>query len=216
VEKTGRLIVLGLSEPTLTMIFDNLESCGLFPRVRIINNLALENLKPFTNPLFTIAIVNRAEDADFDAGAFLGVNKPSSKNAVYELFKEHDLEFVTIIHRSSAISSTARLGKGVNVNSLVSIAGFATIGNFVSINRNASIGHHTEVGDFVTVNPGANVAGFVRIGRNTQIGVGATVVDGLEIGADTIIGPGSVVTKTIPSGVVACGNPCRVVRRNEA
>ena len=28
----------------------------------------------------------------------------------------------------------------------------------------------------------------------------------------TIIGAGSVVTKDIPSGVVAVGNPCRVMR----
>ena len=29
----------------------------------------------------------------------------------------------------------------------------------------------------------------------------------------TIIGAGSVVTKDIPSGVIAAGNPCRVLRR---
>ena len=31
------------------------------------------------------------------------------------------------------------------------------------------------------------------------------------IGDDTIIGAGSVVTRDIPSGVLALGNPCRVV-----
>jgi galactoside O-acetyltransferase len=34
----------------------------------------------------------------------------------------------------------------------------------------------------------------------------------VTIGDDTVIGAGSVVTKDIPSGVVAVGNPCRVVR----
>ena len=29
---------------------------------------------------------------------------------------------------------------------------------------------------------------------------------------DTIIGAGSVVTHDIPSGVIAAGNPCRVLR----
>ena len=35
---------------------------------------------------------------------------------------------------------------------------------------------------------------------------------GVTIGDDTIIGAGSVVTKDIPSGVIAAGNPCRVLR----
>ncbi len=35
---------------------------------------------------------------------------------------------------------------------------------------------------------------------------------GVAIGDDTVIGAGSVVTKDIPSGVVAVGNPCRILR----
>lgn len=38
------------------------------------------------------------------------------------------------------------------------------------------------------------------------------VLAGVTIGDDTIIGAGSVVTKDIPSGVIAAGNPCRVLR----
>ena len=36
---------------------------------------------------------------------------------------------------------------------------------------------------------------------------------GVSIGDDTIIGAGSIVTKDIPSGVIAAGNPCRVIRK---
>ncbi len=35
---------------------------------------------------------------------------------------------------------------------------------------------------------------------------------GVRIGADSVIGAGSVVTRTIPAGVIAAGNPARVVR----
>ena len=35
---------------------------------------------------------------------------------------------------------------------------------------------------------------------------------GVKIGADSVIGAGAVVTKDIPAGVVAVGNPCRVLR----
>jgi acetyltransferase-like isoleucine patch superfamily enzyme len=34
----------------------------------------------------------------------------------------------------------------------------------------------------------------------------------VTIGRASVIGAGSVVTKDIPPGVVAVGNPCRVIR----
>ena len=52
----------------------------------------------------------------------------------------------------------------------------------------------------------------VRIGSNVWIGAGSVVLPGVTIGDNTVIGAGSVVTKDIPPGVVAVGNPCRVLR----
>lgn len=52
----------------------------------------------------------------------------------------------------------------------------------------------------------------VYIGDNVWLGAGVIVVPGVHIGADSVIGAGSVVTKDIPEGVVAVGNPCRVLR----
>ena len=52
----------------------------------------------------------------------------------------------------------------------------------------------------------------VHIGRNCWLGAGVIVMPGVTIGANTVIGAGSVVTKDIPAGVVAVGNPCRVLR----
>lgn len=53
----------------------------------------------------------------------------------------------------------------------------------------------------------------VRIGRNCWLGAGVIVLPGVTIGDGTVIGAGSVVTKDIPAGVVAVGNPCRVMRQ---
>ena len=52
----------------------------------------------------------------------------------------------------------------------------------------------------------------IHIGNNVWIGAGAIVLPGVSIGDDSVIGAGSVVTKDIPSGGVAVGNPCRVLR----
>jgi len=39
-----------------------------------------------------------------------------------------------------------------------------------------------------------------------------TVCGGVTIGKNCVIGAGSVVTRDIPDGVLAAGNPCRVIR----
>ncbi len=52
----------------------------------------------------------------------------------------------------------------------------------------------------------------VHIGRNCWIGAGALIMPGITIGDGSVIGAGSVVTKDIPAGVIAVGNPCRVLR----
>ena len=52
----------------------------------------------------------------------------------------------------------------------------------------------------------------VHVGRNCWLGAGVIVMPGISIGDNTVIGAGSVVTKDIPAGVVAVGNPCKVLR----
>lgn len=52
----------------------------------------------------------------------------------------------------------------------------------------------------------------ITVGDNVWFGGGVTVLPGVTIGSNTTIGAGSVVTKDIPSGVVAAGNPCRVIK----
>jgi maltose O-acetyltransferase len=53
----------------------------------------------------------------------------------------------------------------------------------------------------------------VTVGDNVGLGGGVIVCPGVTIGADTVVGAGSVVVRDLPSGVLAVGNPARVVRR---
>jgi maltose O-acetyltransferase len=52
----------------------------------------------------------------------------------------------------------------------------------------------------------------VDIGADVWVGGGAIILPGVSIGARAVIGAGSVVTRSIPPGVFAAGNPCRVIR----
>jgi maltose O-acetyltransferase len=55
----------------------------------------------------------------------------------------------------------------------------------------------------------------ITIGEDVWIGGGAIICPGVRIGAASVIGAGAVVTKDIPPGVLAVGNPCRIVREVE-
>lgn len=52
----------------------------------------------------------------------------------------------------------------------------------------------------------------VTIGDDVWIGGNVVINPGVTIGSNVVIGSGSVVTRDIPDGVVAAGNPCRVIR----
>jgi maltose O-acetyltransferase len=52
----------------------------------------------------------------------------------------------------------------------------------------------------------------IAIGDNAWLGGGVIVCPGVTIGRDTVVGAGAVVTRDLPPGVLAVGNPARVVR----
>lgn len=52
----------------------------------------------------------------------------------------------------------------------------------------------------------------ITVGDSVWFGGGVRVMPGVTIGDGAVIGSGSVVTKDIPAGVIAVGNPCRVLR----
>ena len=109
---------------------------------------------------------------------------------------------------------------------------YTKIGNDTFVNHNAyfmdgggiEIGHHCFIGPdcgiYTAAHPllpqerniGLEKALPVKIGDNCWLGAKVTILPGVTIGDGAVIGAGSVVTKDIPSGVIAAGNPCKVIR----
>ncbi len=88
---------------------------------------------------------------------------------------------------------------------------------------------HVKIGDYTLFGPSVQIytathplnaemrrqkefAKPIEIGSDVWVGGGAIICPGVRIGSRSVIGAGSVVTKDIPEGVIAVGNPCRVVR----
>lgn len=62
-------------------------------------------------------------------------------------------------------------------------------------------------------NLGLEIALPIMVGDNVWIGTNVSVLPGVTIGSNVVIGAGSVVNRNIPDGVIAAGNPCRVIRK---
>lgn len=86
------------------------------------------------------------------------------------------------------------------------------IGNNVLIGPNVAI--YTPLHP---IDPAERLKGLeygkpVTIEDNVWIGGSVVVLPGVTIGKGSVVGAGSVVTHDIESGVVAAGNPCKVIR----
>jgi acetyltransferase-like isoleucine patch superfamily enzyme len=53
----------------------------------------------------------------------------------------------------------------------------------------------------------------IKIGNRCWVGMNSIVMKGVTIGDDTIVASGSVVVAPLPEGVIAAGNPARIVRK---
>ncbi|AHY47586.1 Acetyltransferase (isoleucine patch superfamily) [Rubrobacter radiotolerans] len=87
-----------------------------------------------------------------------------------------------------------------------------------------------EIGDRVQIGPGVHIYAAdhprdpavrgtlyefsrpVRVEDDVWIGGRTVLCPGVTVGAGSVIGAGSVVTKDVPPGVIAAGNPCRVIK----
>lgn len=101
----------------------------------------------------------------------------------------------------------------INFGCVILDCGQVTIGSGTLIGPNVGLfsGNHTI--DPVERAAGGLIPKPINIGSRVWLCGNVSVVPGVSIGDDSVIGAGSVVTHDIPSGVVAAGDPCRVLRK---
>ena len=110
--------------------------------------------------------------------------------------------------------SNIRIGKNfyANYNLVILDAAQVTFGDNVFVAPNCVFTAAGHAIDETQRNQGLEIALPITVGNSVWFGANVTVLPGVTIGDNVIIGAGSVVTKDIPSGVIAVGSPCRVLR----
>lgn len=110
-----------------------------------------------------------------------------------------------------------RLGDRVffNCNCVVLDPAEVTIGSDTLFGPAVQIYTATHPLDYLTRRKRLEAAKPISIGCDVWVGGGAIICPGISIGDGSIIGAGSIVTRDVPPGVVAAGNPCRIIRALE-
>jgi sugar O-acyltransferase (sialic acid O-acetyltransferase NeuD family) len=156
-------------------------------------------------------ILKQESIKSISALAAIGGARGSDRREYLERFRKSGFKTPTLVHSSAVVSASANIGENSHILAGAVIAPMAELGEACIINTNASVDHECVLGAGVHIAPGATLCGCVRVGENTLIGAGSVVLPRVKIGANVVIGAGSVVTRDIPDGVVAFGNPAKII-----
>ena len=218
---TETISILGYVPSTLPVLMDIcFETFGI-THYRIHKNIEVDGQPEMVlnKGAYIVDMIEPGTNTAPEKEPAFGLSGPWGKYCVFQYFlqKYHirEADYCNILHPRAYLASSIALGTGILIEPGSVISSQASIGFGVSIKRSVSIGHHAVIGDFSELNPGVVLSGKVHIGHGCIIGTGTSIREKITIGDNTYIGMGSVVTKDIPAGVVAYGNPCKVVRDND-
>lgn len=121
--------------------------------------------------------------------------------------------FATIMHPSVSVAPDATVGCNTIVMANAVISCGVRIGSHCVILPNTVISHDSSVGDYCCLGSNISVSGSVKIGAGCYIGSGTKMREDIAIGAGTLVGLGANVLSDIPAGVVAVGNPARIIKK---
>ena len=123
-----------------------------------------------------------------------------------------DERFITLVHPSASVSTSASLGPGSVVFQQVTVTSNVRIGAHVLVLPNSVVSHDDRVGDFTAIAGGVCISGGVQVGRLCYLGSNASIIGNVSIGERCMIGMGAVVLRDVPAGSVMVGNPARRLR----
>lgn len=148
-----------------------------------------------------------------DVGYVIAIGTPAVRERIVASLS--GATFVTLVHPSAYVSSSARLGEGVFVGPLAYVGNDVVIGNHVMIDTRAVVEHDAKLGSFVTCAPGSIVLGSAEIGEKAYLGSGSLIRNTFSVGDGAIVGMGAVVVRDTDPHSIVVGNPARKIEKGD-
>jgi len=145
----------------------------------------------------------------------IAAGEPAVRRMIQKRIHMEHARLSQLVDVSTIFADSASISEGVIIAPLCSVSSDAVLARNSCVNTLSIIGHDVFVGENSVISSMVNMGGACIVGKDSYIGMGALIKEGVKIGSNSIIGMGSVVYNDIPDGVIALGNPARVMRNNE-
>lgn len=121
------------------------------------------------------------------------------------------------------IRENSHIGRGFQLGNRGDVQGDCIIGDHVRTHADVHIGKHSELGNFIWLLPNVLLTNDpdppsdqllgVKIRDFAVIAANALIFPGVHIGRHSVVAAGSSLNIDVPDGMLAAGNPARIVCR---
>ncbi len=136
-------------------------------------------------------------------------------NEIRKSLSDFPVDWVEVVHPSSVVDRSVRLGAGAVVFAGSVIQPNSIIGEHSIVNTGATVDHDCILEPFVHVAPGVSLSGGVHLEEGAFMGVGSCAMPGVRVGCWTTVGAGAVVHRNVGAGVTVVGIPAKPLIRGE-
>lgn len=145
----------------------------------------------------------------------IAVGEPALRARLSAKIRAAGLSFATLVHPDVMLPDSTSLGEGVVICRHAFISCDCVIEHNVYLQPHCCLGHDCQIGEHAIISPGVMLGGECCIGRRVFIGMNASVKEKVRIGHNVIISMGAALFNDVQDGLIALGNPARIIRRNE-
>jgi sugar O-acyltransferase (sialic acid O-acetyltransferase NeuD family) len=130
-----------------------------------------------------------------------------AKKRIVSTLKEKKAKFLTLIHPTSIVFSTAKIGEGVVICPFVTVSDYVVIDDFAMLNFYSSVGHDSKIGKYSILSPYATINGFSTLDDEVFLGTHSTVTANKKIGHGSKISANSVAMYNVKPYSLVYGVP---------
>ena len=160
---------------------------------------------------FNIGVRILGEESTYDIKEkdrfIIAIGDIDTKKLVVANLKKKGAQFLTLIHPTAIISSTAKIGTGAIICPFALVSDHAVLDDFVLMNFYSSCGHDAKVGKYCVLSPYATINGFGILEDEVFLGTHSTVTPNKKIGYRAKISANSVAMHDVSARSLVFGVP---------